>query len=296
MHIYLRKAHDQHLGSGVVFAILASISFTLMSLTTKFIGHRASTDMVVCIRFFISLILILPWVIKHPKDALTVTEPIKLIIRTLFSLLAIASFFYVLKFISLTESLLLNNTSPLFIPFLVWITHQTKTSYKIWIGVIVGFIGITFVLKPGVLLLQSASLIGLASGLFTAIAYVMIRTLTKTLPIIQILFYNFLICFCVSAVFLPFTWQPISLNVFGLLLIVGVLGLFYQFFSTLSIAKAPVRITSSLQLLSIVFGTLADFLVWKKIPDLLSAAGIFLVILGGIITIYFGQKELRQKK
>ena len=296
MRIHLRTKHEQHLLSGVIFAILASLSFTLMSLMTKLIGNRASVDTVVFARFFISLILIIPWVMKHPKETLKITYPFRLISRTIFGLLALGSFFYALRFISLTEGLLLNNTSPLFIPLLVWITHQVKTPHKIWMGIILGFIGIVFVLKPGVGLFQPVALIALLSGLFAAIAFVTIRSLTKTLPILHILFYNFLISSLISGIFLAFNWKPLNLDISLLLLAVGIFGAVYQLLSILSIAKAPIRITSSLQLLSIVFGALADFLIWHQIPDLYSVIGICLVILGGVLTIYFGQKELGKAK
>lgn len=295
MSIHLRAKHQQHIASGVIFAILASISFTLMSLMTKFIGDGASTGTIVFARFFISLIFILPWVIRHPKETLKIVQPFRMIFRTIFTLLALTSFFYILKFISLTEGLLLNNTSPLFVPLIVLITHRAKTPHKLWIGIILGFIGIGFVLKPGIHLFQPVALIGLASGIFAAIAYVIIRSLTKTRPILQILFYNFFICSLISGFFLLFSWRSFDFTTSLLLLAVGIFGSCYQFFSIFSIAKAPIRITSSLQFLSIVFGVLADFLIWNQTPDLYSLIGIILVILGGVLTIYFGQKELNHE-
>ena len=292
MTLHLQTEHKQHMQMGVIFGILAALSFALMSLMTKLIGDQVSTSMVVFARFFISLILILPSALKNHKTLIRITNPLKLVFRSIFTLLSIGSFFYVLKFVPLTEGLLLNNTSPLFIPILLFISHQIQTSKKIWIGVVLGFIGIAFVLKPSPVFFQPTALFGLASGFFAAIAFISVRFLTKTISILQILFFNFLICSVISAVFVLFEWKPFNYNALLLLFCVGIFGALYQLFSTFSIAKAPIRYTSSLQLLSIVFGVVADLLIWHRLPDTYSIIGIILVILGGVITIYFGQKEL----
>jgi drug/metabolite transporter (DMT)-like permease len=292
MSLHLRIKHEQHIPIGVFYAILSAIFFTLMSLTLKFIGERASTDAILFVRFFVSLLLILPWAIKYPKATLQVNRPLQLVFRSISSLLSLACFFYALKYISLTNGLLLKNTSPIFIPLILWIFHQIKTPHKIWIGIFIGFIGIGFVLKPGVQFFQPAALIGLASGIFTASSYVVIRFLTKSIPVIQILFYNFLISSIITGLFLPFNWISFDFKVGFLLILVGIFGSICQLFTTLSLAKAPVRITSPFAFLSIVFGAFAEFFIWNRIPDLYDFIGISCVILGGIFVIYYGQKEL----
>lgn len=292
----IQSRHEQHIFLGVVFTILAAISYTLMSLLGKIIGSGASTEMILFARFFISLILVLPWMCANRAEIKPVGGISKFILRSLFSFLAFGSFFYSLKFISLTDALLLNNTFPLFIPLVAWCLLKTKTPHKMWIGIILGFIGIVLVLNPDPQLFHPMALIALASGIFAAIAVVMIRTMTKTTSILQILFYNFLICSVISGLLLPFNWTSLNWKVFFLLLAVGVCGGLYQLFSTLSFSKAPVRLTSSLMFLCIVFGAIADFFIWKLSPTFLGLGGMVCVILGGLITIYFGKKELHPKK
>ncbi|MGH7889451.1 MAG: EamA family transporter, partial [Thermodesulfobacteriota bacterium] len=112
----MKKQHQQHLSLSIFYSVLAAFSFTLMSLVGKIIGDSASTDTILFARFVISLMLMTPWLIKHPKEAMHLTHPKKLILRSLFSLLAFACFFYALRFVSLSNALVLNNTFPLFVP------------------------------------------------------------------------------------------------------------------------------------------------------------------------------------
>jgi hypothetical protein len=48
--------------------------------------------------------------------------------------------------------------------------------------------------------------------------------LTKITPIIQILFYNFLICTLLTGIFLPLGWQSFDREMLFLLIGVGVFG------------------------------------------------------------------------
>ncbi len=289
MHIL----HRQHLLMGVFYACLSALCFALMSIVIKLIGERASTDTIVFARFSMSLLFILPWIVKSPKALFKEINFFRLASRTFSSLLSIACFFYALKYLSLTDALLLNNTAPIFVPIILALTHRISTPWGIWLGIGVGFIGIAFVLKPQLAFLQPATLIGLASGIFSAISYVLIRFLTKAHSITQILFYNFLLSTFISALFLPLDWVSFDREVLFLLVLMGLLGCVYQFFFTYSLAKAPIRITSSLSFLAVVLGAIADFVIWNQAQDFYDWMGITCVILGGILVIYFGKKEFK---
>ena len=133
-------------------------------------------------------------------------------------------------------------------------------------------------------------------GIFSAIAIVMIRHLTKTVSTLQILFYYFLINTVMTALILPFQWQSLPSDILLLLLGVGIFGALYQLFSTLCFAKAPVRLISPIMSICMVTGGLvADFFIWNQLPNFLSFIGIVCVMLGGTLSIYFGQKELAQR-
>jgi drug/metabolite transporter (DMT)-like permease len=288
--------HKQHLPTSILFAVIAALSFSAMSLLGKIIGDRASTDTVLFSRFAISLIILIPWIIRHPYSALKVAHPKKLLWRSCFSLLSFACFFYALRFITLTDAIVLNNTFPLFVPLVALIHSQTKTSRKVWLGIIVGFIGILFVMQPDIHFFQPYALIALASGIFGAIAIVMIRHLTKTVSTLQILFYYFVFNTLATGLVLPFNWQTLESEILLLLLGVGICGALYQLFSTLCFAKAPVRLISPILSIVIVAGGLfADFIMWGDLPNFLGFIGILCIVVGGTLSIYFGQQELAKR-
>lgn len=285
--------HEQHLPSSIFFAVLAAISFSTMSLFGKLIGEQASTDLILFARFAISLVLLIPWIIRHPEKTLRIAHPKKLLWRGWFSLLSFGCFFYSLRFISLTDAIVLNNTFPLFVPLMALLHSQVKTSGKVWIGIIVGFLGVILVLQPDKEVFHPHALIALVSGILAAMAIVMIRHLTKTISTLQILFYYFVFNTAVTALILPFQWQTPTSNILMLLLGVGICGALYQLFSTLCFAKSPVRIISPIFSISIVSTSiLADFIFWQDLPNFWGLIGICFILLGGTLSFFFGQQEL----
>ena len=109
-----------------------------------------------------------------------------------------------IKFISLVDAILLNNTAPLFVPIVALLITGAKTPRKVWWGIVIGFIGVALVLHPGPQLFQLTSFIGLASGVLAAIAIVQIWVLSKTSTITQMFFYYFLIGTVASSAFALF--------------------------------------------------------------------------------------------
>jgi drug/metabolite transporter (DMT)-like permease len=290
INIPLQYHHTQHLGHGILYAIISALSFAIMSVFVKMIGTHLPTAIPIFFRFAVSLILLLPWVIHSSKFRFKVTQPLRYLIRILSALLALFLMFYALKFIPLMNALLLNNTAPLFVPVIVYFLTGAKTSYKTWLGILIGFAGIVLILHPNRQIFSSpASLIALASGIFAAVAIVQMRLVSKTNSVIQMLFYYFLVSTLISGIVAIGQWQTPLPQVWWLLLDVGVFGALYQIFATLAYVTAPVRLVSPLMFFMVIFGGLSDWVIWGHVPSAMTLIGTGIIVAGSIITIYFGK-------
>lgn len=284
---------SHHIPLAVFYAVLAALVTTSLGLFVKLTTGKISVFTVIFARFLIGLCLCIPWVIAHPKEIFPIVSPFKVISRSLLTLMAMSCFFIAIQKISLTDALLLSNSFPLIIPIIFWIHSRIKTPKTVWAGILLGFLGIILVLKPDANFFSSGSWFGLAGAFFSAISAAVIRSLTKIIPVGQILFYNFLIGTMISWLFIPFHCQILDKQNLIVLLIIGVLGTIFQLLNTLSVSKAPVRYTSPLMYLCIPFGTFLDYWLWNNIPDIWDIIGVILVILGGSIAIFYGHKETK---
>lgn len=292
IHSIVRRQSIQH---GVFYGIISSLSFAMMSVFVKQLGEQLPTAQLIFFRFVTSLMILIPWVVFSKDFTFKVHQPVRYIVRILAALLALFFVFYAIKFIPLVDALLLNNTAPLFVPFIAWAMTGSKTPRKAFFGIVLGFIGVGVVLNPGkeILSLSFAACLALAAGFLSALAVVQMRLISKNSSTQQMLFYYFFVSTLISGGIAFIQWvAPGNMETWLRLLAIGIFGTLYQVFATLSYVTAPVRLMTSLMFLTVVFGGFFDWLIWGHIPSLFNIVGITLVIIGAIITIYFGQKEI----
>jgi drug/metabolite transporter (DMT)-like permease len=188
--------------------------------------------------------------------------------------------------------LVLVNTTPFFVPIVAYFLFKSKTHFTLWIGIGIGFMGITFILHPDQEMLHFSSSLALLSGILGAIGISLVRALSKVGSLKQILFYNFFLATIIAGIISIFSWTAITGEDFLILLGVGICGALYQLFSTLTYKKIPVRVSSSFMFLCILFGALLDWIVLGLIPLRESLIGMGLVILGGLWIFYFGRRHI----
>lgn len=199
--------------------------------------------------------------------------------------------------IPLVNAVLLNNTTPIFIPLITVLWLKVKFDQRIWWGIAVGFVGIIFILKPSSeQLLKTGDLYGIASGILLGIAYVALKVLTKTESFVTIIFYYSFIAFLLSLPFAIMNWS----NPPPLIWIYGILsGIFFM--SYLYLLQYAYRFVEAVKLSPfnysvIVFSGFFDWILFKHIPDALSVFGIILVSAGGLLAILLHEKDNKELK
>ena len=116
-------------------------------------------------------------------------------------------FFYTISQLQLAEAVILNFMAPLMIPLIAFWIFKERVPNRMPRLLVMGFIGVLLIVKPGTDVFKSAAIIGCVSALFAAFALVNIRKLTKTEPAIRVVFYFAAIASVIT--FLPMlrVWQ-----------------------------------------------------------------------------------------
>ncbi len=278
---------------GILCVILAALAFATMSVFVKEVGNRLPTSMLIFFRFVFSLLLLMPWLWLGPPFSFKISEPWRYAVRILSSLFALFLLFYVIKFIPLVDALLLNNTSPLFVPIIAWLTLRAKTPHRALIGILIGFVGVALILHPNTGIFQISSALALLSGLLVAVSMVQMRMLSKKSTFGQMLFYYFFVSTLITGIWVAVQWEtPANAHLWFLLVGIGVMGALYQVCVTLSTMLAPVRLMSPFLFLTVVFGSLFDWMIWGRVPENLTIIGFVLILVGAMMIVYFGKKGI----
>lgn len=289
---------QKNLVRGILLAILASAMLACMSASVKELKGAIPISSIVFFRFSFSFICIIPWILLSKEFRFKGGLPMHFLIRIFAALFALIFTFKALTTTPLTSVLLLNNTAPLFIPLIALVFMRTKTHISVWLAIAIGFTGIVIVLKPsGLLSSNPGQWLALAAGFLAAIALLELRVLRKKNTALQMLFYYYGACVVICGITSLFNWNwPTTRENWILLGLVGLFGTIYQISITLAITKASARIITPLTFTSVIWGAVIERVLWGTSPAINQIFGFIVVVIGGALVIYFGQKHIVSHK
>jgi drug/metabolite transporter (DMT)-like permease len=273
----------ERLPLGILLTVFAFFFVAIMSAFAKVASNSVPSTILVFFQSFISLLLLLPWILYDGIRSLKTGHVGLHAVRGVAGLLSQLFFFIALKFIPLVDAVLLVNAAPLFIPFVVLIWLKSRVRRTVWISVGIGFVGILLILQPGAGVFSWATLLGIVAGICSAVALVAVSRLHATETALRVLFYYFLISSVLTAPLLRTPWASSDPQVWLWVLGIGVCMAVSQLLLILAYAQASPARMSPFNYSVVVFSGLIDWYFWHQTPNLLAAVGIVLVCVGGIV-------------
>lgn len=268
----------RYLIHGLLPAFGSACCFALMAMCIKIASSELHSTQLVFFRSIFGLLIILPIVL--PKGVTFIKTSIlpMHLFRGFISICAMSCFFYAIAHIGLSESTLLNATSPLFIGLLSMPILKEKVSIETAIALVIGFIGVVFILKPGTALFTFAALIGLCSGFFIASAKVLVRYMANTEPVLRTVFYFSITTTIYSGILMIWFWQTPNMHDIGIMVLAAICATGGQTLLTYSFTHNEAVTVAPFTYVTVVVATLIGWFGWNELPDLGSSIGAILII------------------
>ncbi len=268
----------RYLLHGFLPAFLSACCFAVMATCIKVASSELPAPQLVFFRSVVGLLIILPIVL--PRGLQFIKTPVlKLhMFRGFISLSAMSCFFYAIGHVGLSESTLLNASSPLFVGLLAFPALKEKISLRTAIALLVGFIGVGFILKPGTDLFTFAALIGLCSGFFIACAKILVRYMASTEPVMRTVFYFSIFTTLYSGILMIWFWQTPNLHDVLIMVLAGISATGGQMLLTYAFTHNEAVTVAPFTYVTVVIATLIGWFGWNELPDISSAIGAILII------------------
>lgn len=268
--------------AGIACAVLAMALFSAMDALIKVLQADYSTWQ---IYFFRSWPALLPvWFLIHRSGGLESLRTQHLPLHLLFAGLMIGflmGFFHALQYLSLSNAYAVAFATPLLIAALSVPLLGERVGRRRWTAVLIGFLGVLVVLRPGGAIGGGGSILLLAV-LLNALAMIVLRRLSRSESQAAIVFYFTALSALVAGAAMPAVWVTPPLRDWGLLLAIGLVGGVGQIAITRAFSLAPAVTVSPFQYTQIVWGILLGWLIFADRPDPLVLAGAALVIASGL--------------
>ncbi|NGX59559.1 MAG: Riboflavin transporter [Chlamydiae bacterium] len=271
-----------NLKKGIFLVILAWLCFSTLYMLAKVIEKQTTIPTMLFFRNVLGLAFIAPFIFKEWPKSLEVKNIKIVVIRSMMGILSLFFIFLAVQKISLVNTTLLNNSAPLFVPFIVWFWLKKPVNHKLWPAVIFGFIGIALILQPDSRIFNLGSAYALASGLCLAVTFITMRMASKKENLSSFLLYFFAIGMVATLPFAIFDWKIengwILLALFG----IGLMSFMGQvlFYYALKFGKA--HHIAPFTYSAVVFSGIYEWLIWDKAPSLIAYIGMVLIIASGI--------------
>ena len=276
---------------GIIYAVMASVFMSIMAFLVKKTHSSINCSTIVCARFLISwvfILLILIYEKKINKINYVYSKSLRLqIARGLLLLLTMVLFFNALLHIALSNATILLLTSPLYIPILMLLFNKSKIHFGQIILIILGFIGIIFIINPNKDIINTYSIMATLSGVSGAFAMYILSVSGKKDHPYTSMFYSFSITCALSLFYLSYMGHISLLFSDPILFYIGITGTAYQWCLVKSATYCSAISISTTMYLSVIFSFMLDYVTWHTEVSVIALLGILVVFVSCVSIIFF---------
>ncbi|XHC11562.1 DMT family transporter [Labrenzia sp. ac12] len=219
------------------------------------------------------------------RSALISHRPAAHLLRGVLWLCAATLFFTGLSLLGLAEATALIFVMPVFVTALSALVLREQVGWRRWTAVLVGFLGVLVVVRPGSGTFQAASLLPIATAFFYAALMLSARLVDPRESVWTLMLYLVGAGAIMSAFAMPFVWvQPHAEDIW-LFLGIALFGTAGITLMTQAFRFAPAAVVAPFDYTALLWATLLGWLLWGEIPDIATYVGAAIIIASGIAIV-----------
>ena len=279
-------------------AILLNISawmlLPFMDGLAKFLSQEIHFLQVVWGRYFFMALFSILIASLFFRKHLRFPKGIKIqVLRSLFLFLSTIFFFYAISVISLAEALTLAFISPIIATILSFVILKERVGPRRWIAVIMGFIGVLFVIRPGFAEVNMATVGAVCAGVCYAFYIISTRKLSSIDSPLMTLIFTGLSGAIVISLIAPFYWSSLNFNGWLILISLAAIGTLAHFLLILSLNYAEASKLAPLSYSEIIMNVIIGYYFFGDFPNQWIWIGLIIIIASGV---YISLRENKKQK
>ena len=275
-----------------IFLIITSVFFgTVMLSFLKIAQEDVNVYVAGFFRFFLGLVIILPYIIKK-KDAVLKTTHLKQhFLRAILGLPAMLLYFSALVLLPIEKLTAISFVVPLIVTILAVFFLGEKIYIYRTLALILGFSGMLVIIRPGFVDISIGVYMVLFSALLWSINIIITKKISKDDSAITILAYQSIFMSLLSFFIVLFFWEMPSLKTFIYLILAAMCGTVLHLTLNHAFKLVDASMTQPYSFLNLVFASIIGYFVFDEIPDLYTWIGA-LIIFTGVLVISYREMKL----
>lgn len=297
---------------GVVSLVLAMLIFSLQDIAVKWIGGNYPVLEILIFRNLMALPCTLFFFRYEGGRGLPTTPQSRLeTIRGFFLFLSFTTYMMALAALPLADIAAIRNSAPLMITFLSVVWLGEKVDPRRWLALVVGFMGVLFIVRPGSTTFNLGSIFALISTLFYALSVMVTRRLRTTDSSATMAYYSSLVYLVAAFILAPLAivmgenpdahpslaflfraWTIPTVLDGGIMAGLGLVWAGAMYFVARAYSLAQASVAAPFEYTPLLLNVMWGFLIWQEIPTWSTVAGALLTLLSGLYILY---REMKVK-
>ena len=277
---------------GGIWMIIAGVFFTFIGVMIRMANKEVHVLEIVFFRYFISLIIMFPWMLRRGLVGLKAKNFPILFARSLSSYIGAIFWFASMIYLPLAEATALGYTAPLFATFGAILFLGETAGPRRWRALLLGFTGTLIILRPGVEAVSMPALYAVSGAVFIAISVLFVKILNRTESAETIVLYMGIFSTPLSFFAAIFFWKTPSLETLFWLIGIGISSTLAHLAYTRSFAVTDASAVLPYDYLRLLMVAAVGFGIYGEIPNIWTWIGT-IIIIGS--TLYIVKHEAIRK-
>ena len=277
-----------------IFLIIISIIFgTLMGTFIKLAQEELNVFTTGFLRFFFGFLIITPYILKTKFEVFS-TKNLKIhILRSALNLPAMLLGFAALAMLPLEKMTAIHFIVPIIVTILAVIFLKEKIYLYRSIALVMGFLGMLIILRPGIIDISIGIYMALISSLIWSVVIILTKKVSKDDSAITILSHQYVYMSLFSFPLVIYFWDQPSLKTIIFILCAAMSGTILHIAINHAYKLVDVTMTQPYSFLGLVVSSIIGYFVFSDKPDFYTWLGASVIFCGVLLISY---RELQLNK
>ena len=270
----------------ILLSLTGTLTAAIMVSGIKLLSQDLNPFIIAFYRCLFGVLVMLPFMIyNYPKAWKTHNMKLQFI-RCSINIYSMISWFTAIGTMQLEKAAAIGFTTPLFTTILAIIFLGEVIKIQRITALVIGFIGILVVIRPGYIPIESGTLWLLSAAITFSIVIIIVKKLTEKDSSLTTAFYQ--MAFMVPPLFLIslFFWENVNINQIYLFIFVAISGFITQFSFAQCLKMAETTFIMPFQFTKLIWLSVIGYIFFSEIPDYWTWIGAVIIFTSILFITY----------